>query len=55
VRAEVIVREAGGVGDRRRRAAAALQQPDVGRPRGIITSNGLCHAELLQRLAWLYR
>jgi 3'(2'), 5'-bisphosphate nucleotidase len=52
---ELIVREAGGIvtdGDGR---PLAYNQRDVGRPRGIVTSNGPCHQELLARLAVLFR
>lgn len=52
---EVIVREAGGVMTDGDGNPLRYNQADVGRPRGMVTSNGLCHAQLLQRLAWLFR
>jgi 3'(2'),5'-bisphosphate nucleotidase len=51
---EVIVREAGGTvtdGDGR---PLTYNQRDPGRPRGVVSSNGACHAQLLERLAFLF-
>jgi 3'(2'), 5'-bisphosphate nucleotidase len=51
---EAIVREAGGTvtdGDGRR---LRYNQPRVDRPRGVVSSNGACHGELLARLAGLF-
>jgi 3'-phosphoadenosine 5'-phosphosulfate (PAPS) 3'-phosphatase len=52
---EVIVREAGGVMTDGDGQPLRYNQRDVGRPRGMVTSNGRCHDQLLQRLAWLFR
>jgi len=52
---EVIVREAGGTvtdGDGR---PLLYNQKDPGRPRGVISSNAVCHRELLERVAFLFR
>ena len=51
---ELIVREAGGVvtdGDGR---PLGYNQRDVGRPRGVVWSNGRCHDQLLARAAPLF-
>jgi 3'(2'),5'-bisphosphate nucleotidase len=51
---EVIVREAGGTVTDGDGARLRYNQPDVSRPRGVVSSNGACHGELLARLAVLF-
>jgi 3'(2'), 5'-bisphosphate nucleotidase len=51
---EVIVREAGGSITDGDGVPLRYNQPDPGRPRGVVTSNGVCHRQLLERLAFLF-
>jgi 3'(2'),5'-bisphosphate nucleotidase len=51
---ELIVREAGGVVTDGHGQPLTYNQRDVGRPRGVVASNGARHRELLDRLAVLF-
>jgi 3'-phosphoadenosine 5'-phosphosulfate (PAPS) 3'-phosphatase len=44
---ELVVREAGGTVTDLDGRPLPYNQRDIGRPRGIVASNGVCHAELL--------
>ncbi len=52
---ELIIHEAGGRVSDADGARLRYNQPDVGRPRGVVSSNGACHGDLLARLAVLFR
>jgi 3'-phosphoadenosine 5'-phosphosulfate (PAPS) 3'-phosphatase len=51
---ELIVREAGGEVTDGQGGRLTYNQRQVDRPRGVVSSNGACHPELLARLAGLY-
>jgi 3'(2'),5'-bisphosphate nucleotidase len=51
---ELIVREAGGAVTDGHGQPLLYNQRDVGRPRGVVSSNGTRHRELLDRLAVLF-